>query len=212
MAKIFLVVALILSVLSGRAFAEEKIRVAVMDLGQYGGAITSGFGSENLGAMAAEYLTQALQESGKFSVQAQDHVAEQIAAAKIQTSGIISPSMARKIAAVLNVDYVIYGTINGVNGDTMKIEIISSGANVHTVRAILIVDMMYAKTGRLIVARGEGTSKSSRVKVGKDGAGFITVGNKKIPQVSVHNAIQKAAYAVVDDMISQLPNLAEEDD
>ena len=146
MAKIFLVVALILSVLSGRAFAEEKIRVAVMDLGQYNGAVTRGFSSDNLGAMAAEYLTQALQESGKFSVQAQELVAEQIAAAKLQTSGIIAPSMARKIAAVLNVDYVIYGTINGVSGDTMKIEIVSSGANVHTVRAILIVDMMYANS------------------------------------------------------------------
>lgn len=205
MAKILLVVALILSVLSGRAFAEEKIRVAVMDLGQYSD-------SGNLGATASEYLAQALQESGKFSVQAQDHVAEQIAAAKIQTSGIIAPSMARKIAAVLNVDYVIYGTINGVNGDTMTIEIVSNGADIHTVRTLLIVDMMYAKTGRLIVARGEGTSKSSRVKVGRDGAGFITVGKKKIPQVSVHNAIQKAAYAVVDDMISQLPNLIEEDE
>ena len=210
MAKIFLVVALILSVLSGMAFAEEKIRVAVMDLGQYNGAVTRGFSSDNLGAMAAEYLTQALQESGKFSVQAQELVAEQIAAAKLQTSGIIAPSMARKIAAVLNVDYVIYGTINGVSGDTMKIEIVSSGANVHTVRAILIVDMMYAKTGRLIVARGEGTSKSSRVKAGSD-AGTISVGKKKIPQVSVHNAIQKATYAVVDDIISQLPNLIEEE-
>lgn len=212
MAKIFLVVALILSVVSGRAFAEEKIRVAVMDLGQYNGTVTSGFSSDNLGAMAAEYLMQALQESGKFSVQARELVAEQMAAADIQTSGIIAPSMARKIAALLNVDYVVYGTINGVNGDTMKIEIISSGANVHTVRAILIVDMMYAKTGRLIVARGEGRSKSSKVKVGAEGAGTITIGKKKIPQVSVHNAIQKAAYAVVDDMISQLPNLADETD
>ena len=205
MAKIFLAVALVLVLLSGRAEGAEKIRVAVMDLGQYGS-------EDSLGAMAAEYLEQALQESGRFSVQARELVAEQIAAANLQTSGIIAPSMARKIAAVLNVDYVIYGTINGVNGDTMKIEVVSSGADIHTVRAILIVDMMYAKTGRLIVARGEGASKSSRVKVGKDGAGFITVGKKKIPQVSVHNAIQKAAYAVVDNMISQLPNLADETD
>lgn len=211
MRKIFLVAALILTVLSGRAFAEEKIRVAVMDLGQYNGAITSGLSSENLGAMASVYLTQALQESGKFFVASQELVAEEIAAANLQTSGIIAPSMARKIAKVLDVDYVIYGTINGVNGDTMKIEVISSGANVHTVRAILIVDMMYAKTGRLIVARGEGTSKSSRVKVGNDTA-TITVGKKKIPQVSVHNAIQKAAYSVVEDMISQLPNIMEEED
>ena len=205
MAKIFLIAALILAVLSGRAFAEEKIRVAVMDLGQYGS-------EDSLGAMASEYLSQALQESGKFSVQARELAEKQIAEANIQTSGIIAPSMARKIAAVMKVDYVIFGTINGVNGDTMKIEVVSSGANIHTVRAILIVDMMYAKTGRLIVARGEGASKSSNVKVGRDGAGFITVGKKKIPQVSVHNAIQKAAYAVVDDIISQLPNLVDETD
>ncbi|MBO4401514.1 MAG: hypothetical protein J5809_06675 [Selenomonadaceae bacterium] len=205
MAKIFLVVALIFAVLSGRAFAEEKVRVAVMDLGQYGD-------SDQIGEMASEYLIEALKDSGKFSVIARDHAAEQIAAANIQTSGIIAPSMARKIAAVLNVDYVIYGTVNGVNGDTMTIEVVSNGADIHTVRAILIVDMMYAKTGRLIVSRGEGASKSSKVKVGRDGAGFVTIGKKKIPQNSVHNAIEKAAYAVVDNMISQLPNLADETD
>ena len=202
-------------VTGSHAFAEEdstKFRVAVMDLGQYDGSITSSLNSESLGLMASEYLTQALHESGKFTVIAQDLMAYQIAEAGIQTAGIISPNMARKIASVLNVDYVIFGTINGVNGDTMTIEVVSNGANVHTVKAVLIVDMMNAKTGQLISARGEGSSKSSKIKAGKDNVGFLTIGKKKIPRVSVHNAIQKAAYSVTDDIILQLPNLLNEDE
>lgn len=182
--------------------AADKLGVAVMDLEQYNGAITKELASENLGRAVSEYIAQALQESGKFFVMGQDQRQEQIVEAGLQTSGIISPSMAKKIAAVLDVDYIIYGSLNGMSGDTMTIEVLSGGANVHTVRACLIIDMMNARTGRLIVARGEGTSKSSLVKAGTDEV-VVTVGTKKITQVSVHNAYKKAAYAVVDDLIEQ---------
>ena len=203
MRKIILIIALIL--ICGRAeAAEEKIRVAVMVLGQFSGAITSDLRSEKFGAVAAEYLTEALADSEKFFVAAQEHIAEKIAAENLQTSGEIAPSMARKIAKVLNVDYIIFGTVNGVSGDTMTLEILSNGANIHTVRVVLIVQMMYAKTGRLIVARGEGTSKSSLVKAGTKSAGYITVGKKKISLNSVDNALDKAARAVVADLETQL--------
>lgn len=194
------------------AEGDRRPRVAVMNLGQFSGAFTSDFSAENLGAAAADYLTEALTDSGKFFVAAQDHIAEKMAAANLQISGDIPPSMARKIAAALDVDYVIFGTLNGVNGDTMKLEVLSSGANVHTVRAIMVVEMMYAKTGRLIVVRGEGASKSSLVKAGTDAGGVVTIGRKKISQDSVDSAIRKAAFAAAEALTARAADFVAEND
>ncbi|WP_295160375.1 hypothetical protein, partial [Selenomonas sp. AE3005] len=53
-------------------------------------------------------------------------------------------------------------------------------------------------------AKGEGKSKSSLTKVGADSIGYITVGTARISQVSVHNSIKKAAYAMVDKLTERL--------
>lgn len=121
---------------------------------------------------------------------------------KMKISGVIPPSIAKEIAKILNVDYLIYGDINSVDGDRLIIEVVSNGGKFHSVKVSMIVRMMNVKTGDIVTAaRGEGISKSSEIKVGKGKIGFITIGKNKIPQVSVHNATKKAAFSMVDNLI-----------
>lgn len=190
---------------SNFANAAGKLTVAVMDLGAFNGAYSSDLNTENIGAMASDYIIEALSETGKFTIIDKENVAKEIDAQKMKISGVIPPSIAKEIAKILNVDYLIYGDINSVDGDSLIIEVVSNGGKFHSVKVSMIVRMMNVKTGDIVTAaRGEGVSKSSEIKVGKGKIGFITIGKNKIPQISVHNATKKAAFSMVDNLIKNL--------
>lgn len=189
------------TVISNFACAAEKPRVAVMDLGAYSGSVTSDLKTEHIGEAAAEYIIQALNNDGRFAVVDSANFAEKIAAKNLKTAGLIPPSVAREIAAICNVDYLIYGNISGVNSDSFILEVIKNGGKFHSLKVKMIVRMMKVETGDIVsMAEGVGVSKSSEIKLGKDNIGFITVGKDKIPQNSVINATKKAAYSMVKEL------------
>lgn len=195
--------AIIFATLTNIAAAAEKPRVAVMDLGAYDGSYSNRLNTDNIGAMASDYIIEALIENGKFTAIERETVAEEIAAQELKISGLIPPSIAKEIARILGVDYLIYGNINSVDSDSLTVEVVMNGGNFHSVKVCMIVRMMDVKTGDLVaVAKGEGVSKSSEIKAGTGKVGFITVGKHKIPQVSVHNATKKAAYSMVDKLVA----------
>lgn len=175
--------------------AADKPKVAVMDLGEFRGAYTSELGTENAGTMVVDYIIKALKNDGRFAVMDREYFEEQLNAKNLQKAGIISPSRAREIAKILGIDYLIYGNVNNVGGNSSIFEIVPyGGGNFHKVKVRLIIRIMDIKNeGRIVAAaKGEGISNSSEVKVGKDTI-FVKIGTAKIPQVSVHNALQKAA-------------------
>ena len=182
--------------------AADKPKVAVMDLGEFRGAYTSELGTENAGTMVVDYIIKALKLQVKITCQIRasrkrrrEYFEEQLNAKNLQKAGIISPSRAREIAKILGIDYLIYGNVNNVGGNSSIFEIVPyGGGNFHKVKVRLIIRIMDIKNeGRIVAAaKGEGISNSSEVKVGKDTI-FVKIGTAKIPQVSVHNALQKAA-------------------
>ena len=201
--KKFLLTIFLLMMIFSQASA-EKIKVAVMDFGQYSGAITSDINSENIGVMTSDYLIEALVESGYFEVISKELVEEKFAEENISTVGIISPSRAKKISEILGVRYLIYGNVNSLGSDSVSLEVSGSGGKFHSIKAKVIPRMMDATNGDVVgMVSGEGVSKSSEVKIS---AKFITIkiGSYKVPQVCVHNSIKKAAYNSVDAMIEQL--------
>ena len=206
MLKIFLT-AIIFSLMFCNAAAEKfhgKPKVAVMDFGKLSDAAGE-INTDNVGLAVSDYIIEALVESGKFDVIAKDFAEEILLENGLDTVGIIPPSVARQIGEILGVRYIIYGNVNNVNSDTFTLEIIYNGADVHTVKALIIARMMDVSTGEIVTAaRGEGKSDSSKVKVGTAKVGYLTIGTAKVPQVSVHNAIKKAAYSMVDLMIKRL--------
>ena len=182
----------------------EKPKVAVMDFGKLSNAAGE-INTDNVGLAVSDYIIEALVESGKFDVIAKDHLEDVLSERELNTVGIIPPSKARQIGEILGVNYIIYGNVNDVNSDTFKLEIIYNGADIHTVKALIIARMMDVETGDIVTAaRGEGKSDSSKVKVGTTNVGYLTIGTAKVPQVSVHNAVKKAAYSMVDLLIKRL--------
>ena len=183
----------------------EKIKVAVMDFGQYSGAITGEINSENIGAMASDYLIEALVESGYFEVISKELFEEKFAEEKISTAGIISPGKAKKISEILGVRYLIYGNVNSLGSESVSLEIFGNGGKFNSVKAKIIPRMMDATNGDIVgMVSGEGVSKSSEVKISPTKFITIKIGSYEVPQICVHNSIKKAAYNSVDAMIEQL--------
>ena len=194
--------------LCATAFAaevENHPAVAVMDFGKHVGASGKDIILTNTEKTSSDYIIEALVESGRYDVVDKELVMERLAEEHLNTTGIIDPDTAKRIGEILGVRYIIYGNVNDVTGSSTGVEIVSSGADVHTVKAHIIARMMDVTTGDIVMAaKGEGKSKSSLAKVGTDKLGVITIGTKKISQVSVHNAIQKAAYSMVDKLTERL--------
>jgi len=183
----------------------DKPTVAVMDFGRHVGATTDDIVFENTDKTSSDYIIEALVESGKYDVVDKDLLAEKLMQENLNTKGIIDPDTARRIGEVLGVRYIIYGNVNDVTGSSTGVQIYDNGADVYTVKAHIIARMMDVTTGDIVMAaKGEGKSKSSTAKVGTDRLGYITIGTAKISQVSVHNSIKKAAYAMVDKLTERL--------
>lgn len=205
--KIFFVLAVIFMVSNATVNAQDfsKPRVAVVDFATLSGAVSNNLNADKVGLMCVDYIIEALVDSGKFFVMSKELVAENLADEELNCAGIISPSMIRRLGEILNVDFIVLGGVYGVGNDQSIIEVVSNGAKVNSVKACLIARMVDVRTGKIVaMAEGRGESKSSLVKVGKDSFGFITVGTKKVPQVSVHNSVKKAAAPLVEEFIKVL--------
>jgi len=138
-----------------------------------------------------------------------DLVMNKLKAEKLKTVGIIDPDTAKKIGNILGVRYIVYGSVANVSLSDVGTQILGSGVTVCTVKARIIARIMDVETGEiLMVTRGEGKSKSSYTKV-QIGTSMIespaiVIGTVKVTMDSVHNAIQKAAYDVVDKMCEKV--------
>lgn len=205
---VLLVVCMLLNLSGGEAAvlaAYERPTVAVMDFGKHIGAASTDIVLDNTEKTSSDYIIEALVENGRYDVVDKDLLAEKLAEQSLNTTGIIDPDTARRIGEILGVRYIIYGNLNDVTGSSTGVDIYYAGANVHTVKAHIIARMMDVNTGDIVMAaKGEGSSKSSIVKAGEAKVGYITIGTAQISQISVHNSIKKAAYAMVDKLTERL--------
>ena len=186
--------------------------VAVMDFGTRPGATTSEINIHNAEYTSSEYVINQLVKRQYFVVKDKDLVMKQLKANNLKTTGLIDPDTAKRIGDMLGVRYIIYGNVVNVSVSDTGTEILTNiggGVNVCTVKAHMLGRMMDVETGDILMAvRGDGKSKSSYVKLraGNEltNAHVITIGTKKVTMDSVHNAIQKGAEQMVDNMISTL--------
>ena len=207
--RIFIAFALMLGLCTSTADAQEsaKPRVAVVDFATINGAMSGELNADKVGMMCVDYIVEALVDSGQFFVMSNELAAKKLADEKLDCAGVIPPSMIRRLGEILEVDFIILGGVYGVGNDQSILEVVSNGAKINAVKACIIARMVDVRTGNIVaMAEGRGESKSSLVKVGKDNLGFITVGTKKVPQVSVHNSIKKAAAPLVAEFISGISN------
>ena len=199
---------LLFVLMSNQCFAavDRNARIAVMDFGTRPGASTHEINIQNAEYTSSEYLINKLANSNCFIVVDKDLAFSQIKAHGHKTVGLIDPDTAKCIGKTLNVKYLLYGNIAGVTLSNTGTEVVPMGTgvsvNVCTIKAHMVARLMDIETGDiLLVIKGDGSSKSSFVKGKAHRVNIVQVGTKKVTQDSVHNAVMKAAYDVVDKLL-----------
>lgn len=184
--------------------------IAVMDFGTHQGAATLDVELANAEGTSAEYILARLVEDGRYDVKDVDFVKQTLHEQGIKTVGIIDPRQAKQIGELLGVRYIVYGNVNDVSASqtgtnaVLPVQQIAGSVTVHTVKAHIIARVMDVNTGFIIAAvKGEGLSRSSYTDISALKAA-IKLGTETVTQESVHNAIQKAAFATADILSSKL--------
>ena len=200
---------LLCAVTVNAAQLSKDTAVAVMDFGTRPGATPAEISLNNAEYTSSEYIIIRLLERNCFNIMDKDFVMNSLNAENIKTTGIIDPDTAKKIGALLNTKYIIYGNVVNVSLGENEMQLLGIGGNVCTIKARMMARVMDVDTGNiLMIAKGEGESKSSYVNLalGNDvfTAPVIAFGTIGVTQESVHNAIKKAAYDTVDNLILRL--------
>lgn len=199
--KKFLVIAMVIffinfAQVSAAAKIEINSAVAVMDFEPHEGTSSTNLDLLNAEKTSSEYVTNRLAASNKFTVIDRFNFEDELKG--VDMLGLISPEDAKKIGEILGVKYIVYGNVTDVTVATDKMFV-----NVNRVRAHLVIRLMEVETGKIIMAaRGRGQSESGFV--GESEGNFIAIGTVKVSQVSVHNALQKAAFQATDILIERL--------
>lgn len=145
--------------------------------------------------VVSDYIIQELISTDKFNVI--DKEIQLNLLDGLNLVGVINPETAKKIGERLNVRYIIYGNVASVTIDDRETIV-----NVHTVHARLTARIMDVETGKiLMMAKGEG--KSDSTSLGNEN-NLIAIGNVKVSQESVHNALMKASFQAVDTLVERL--------
>lgn len=199
MRKFFIICAMIFMMCGNveAAMIDEGAAVAVMDFEPHNGTSDPNVNLVDAEMTVNEYIIQRLFDTRKFDIIDKDIKRAELK--DLNTLGLIDPDTAKKIGEILGVRYIIYGNVTDVSiGNDVEAVV-----NVNTVKAHLVTRIMDVETGRILMAaRGEGKSKSAAVNI--DNKNAIMIGNVKVSQDSVHNALQKAAFQAVDILTDRL--------
>lgn len=188
--------------ISGSVLAiDRNSDIAIMDFGTRPGASEAEINVNNAEYVTSEYIIDRLVDDKCFQVEEKDFVIEQINAADISTVGIIDPDTAKRIGKMLNVRYILCGNVANVSLSEAGGALGGTGLTKNTVQAHIVGRVMDTETGSILyMVKGTGKSASTYTKVKGIVGGTLAFGTVQVTQDSVHNAIQKAAYAMVDEL------------
>lgn len=191
--------------LSYAALLQNNAAVAVMDFGTHKGAATSDINLAHAEGASSDYIIERLVEDGRMTVMERSIMQEKLEAEKLKTVGIIDPDTAKRIGEILGVSYIIYGNVSDMTVSGTGATVAVGGVNLLNVKCHIIARIMDVNTGDIITAaKGEGKSTSSLASVGAPEVGVIAIGTHKVSQVSVHNALKKAAFNSMDIMLVRI--------
>ena len=192
-----------MSMINAEPLIDRNAPIAVMDFGVHKGTSNPDFDLLNAERATSEYVIQYLVDMYHFNIIDKDIFIDKLKAENLNITGLIDPDTAKRIGEILGVKYIIYGNVVNVSlNEEMKEDArVASNATIKTVTANIVLRIMDVETGSIIMAsKGTGVSTSGFGNV----LIFFRVGNVKVSQESVHNALKKAAFQAVDILVRRL--------
>jgi curli biogenesis system outer membrane secretion channel CsgG len=187
------------------AQAQTKLRVAVLDFDY---ASTGGdywwYGNPNAAEGVSDLLTNALVNSGRYTVIERSRVNAILAEQNLAAAGRVDPSTAAQVGRLLGADVMVIGSVTRFNldeeGGGGSILGIGGSRSVRTAEVELTARLVNTTTGEILaVAEGSGSKEqgSTSVSISIFGSGGNSANND-------NELLSGAAEIAVDQLASQL--------
>lgn len=187
-----------------------RLRVAVLDFefASTGASYPAGsfFGRSGPEKGVSDLLTNALVNSGQFTVIERSRIDAILQEQNLGMSGRVDAATAADVGRILGVDVVILGSITrfnvGTSGGNVNIGIFGGGSNQSSAEVALTARMINTSTAEILsVAQGSGNASQG-------GGGFrlgrIGFGNQASnPDALLSDAAEEAVANLVQDIISR---------
>ena len=185
----------LLTAAPGRALAQAKVRVAVMN---FENNSTWNWWGDNLGAAAADELATQLVQSGKFTVVERRELAPILAEQNLGQSGAVSAATAAKVGKLLGVQLMLTGSITAFSIKRTNVGIRGLGASYSNAESKVDARLVNTETGEvMVVATGQGNKRMG-------GGYFKGVGaEQRFDQGAAQEALRPAVEQVVAKLVEQ---------
>lgn len=199
MAASFLMLVAVLTAAPTSAFAQAKVRVAVMN---FENNSTWAWWGDNLGAAAADELATQLVQSGKYTVLERRELDNILREQNLGASGAVTPATAAKVGKLLGVQLMLTGSITAFSVKRTTIGIRGIGGTYMNAESKVDARLVNVETGEvMVVATGQGNKRM--------GGGYFKGINAEqtFDQGAAQEALRPAVEQVVAKMVEQSGSL-----
>lgn len=190
--------------LNVEAAARSPMKVAVLEFGNYEGIDIDSI-KIAVRQTVYDHVVDSLTNSERFIVIEREWLDEFLNQSGLEyMPGSIDPETARRIGEALDVPYLLCGNVLGISAEERETNVLENGVVLYTVRASLVMTLIDVRTGQFVAMEdGTGKSSSSKVKTAVSLETF-TIGAKQVSQISLANALRKAADEMIGALIKHL--------
>ncbi len=186
---------------------ETPIKVAIMEFGAFQGIDVDNLKVEGSERVLGDMIENIFADNDLFTVIPREMFLGALDADGVNYKGALNRKSIARINEIIKVPYIVCGSVISLAPLDSKSETIVGGVQLYSVRAKISMVLIDARTGRPIrAAEGEGTSSSARGHVGNE-IYMFTLGAQKVSEISISNALKKAAENAVAALIFDLTNM-----
>lgn len=199
MAAIFLMLVAVLTAAPTSAFAQAKVRVAVMN---FENNSTWAWWGDNLGAAAADELATQLVQSGKYTVLERRELENILREQNLGASGAVTPATAAKVGKLLGVQLMLTGSITAFSIKRTTIGLRGIGGSYSNAESKVDARLVNVETGEvMVVATGQGNKRM--------GGGYFkgVSAEQTFDQGAAQEALRPAVEQVVAKLVEQSGSL-----
>lgn len=199
MAALLLMLVAVLTAAPTSAFAQAKVRVAVMN---FENNSTWAWWGDNLGAAAADELATQLVQSGKYTVLERRELDNILREQNLGASGAVTAATAAKVGKLLGVQLMLTGSITSFSIKRTSIGLRGIGGSYSNAESKVDVRLVNVETGEVLVAAtGQGNKRM--------GGGYFkgVSAEQTFDQGAAQEALRPAVEQVVVKLTEQSSSL-----
>lgn len=153
-------------------------------------------------SIATDKIYEGMTNCIDFEILTRTDVDKLVQEHELAATGLIDVSTAPAFGKMLGAEYLLITNITGLSSRKKTASVVGSGSKNYIVTARMAARIVEVESGRVVLAAtGSATSSNKMTKIA---GGLIRIGTDEVDQGLADEAIEKAAEALVDKLLTNL--------